>query len=115
MDIIQAILDLLSAPNFDKESSQKNKAGYFLFISSLISIALFFLSSDSFENQHLFLILISLIGLSIILNIVLIFLLIKFKIIQPTTFKDFIYYLVGLTLLISSIGLFLINYFNIFN
>ena len=68
MDIIQAILDFITVPNFDKESTKKDKAGYFLFITSLISIALFFLSSDLFENQHYLLILISLIGSSIILN-----------------------------------------------
>ncbi|MFV0146472.1 hypothetical protein NZD85_11475 [Empedobacter stercoris] len=113
MDIIQAILDFISAPNFNKENTQKDKAGYFLFITSLISIALFFLSSDLFENQHFFLILISIIGVSIILNIVLIFILIKFKIIQPTTFNNFIFYLIGLILLVSSFGLFLIDYFKI--
>ena len=52
MDIIQAILDFITVPNFDKESTKKDKADYFLFITSLISIALFFLSSDLFENQH---------------------------------------------------------------
>ncbi len=113
MDIIQAILDFITVPNFDKESTKKDKADYFLFITSLISIALFFLSSDLFENQHYLLILISLIGSSIILNIILILLLIKFKIIQSTTFLNFIYYLVGLILLTSSFGLFIFDYFKI--
>lgn len=113
MDIIEAILDFFLAPGFNKENTQKDKAGYFLFITSLISIALFFLSYDLFENQHFILILISLIGSSIILNIGLILLLIKFKMIQPTTFLNFIYYLVGLMSLTSSFGLFIIDYFKI--
>ncbi len=114
MDILQAILDFFSVTSYKSDNSKKDKAVLFLMITSFLSITLLFSVNSIYEKNNLLLIVILLIIFSLILSILIILSLIKLKIIQPTSFSNFILYLVGLILLIGSSTLFFIDYFNLF-
>ena len=115
MDFIQVILDFFSATSYKSENSKKDKAGFFLMISTFLSIALLFSVNSIYEINNILLIIVLLIIFSLILSILIILSLIKLKIIQPTNFNNFILYLIGLILLIGSLTLFFIDYFKIIN
>ena len=51
MDFIQVILDFFSATSYKSENSKKDKAGFFLMISTFLSIALLF-SVNSIKRQR---------------------------------------------------------------
>ena len=122
IEIISEILSLLESNSgnyriqeVSEEKEENNKRSWsipFLIIAIILSIAFSYLSSAIFQHQKIILILGSIIGISIIFNLTLIFLLIHFKIVQPTTFGRFMNYFIGLILFTSSSGLFIIDYFN---
>ena len=122
IEIISEILSLLESNSgnyrikeVSEEKEENNKRSLsipFLVIAIILSIAFSYLSSAIFQHQKIILILVSIIGISIILNLTLIFLLIQFKIVQPTTFGRFMNYFIGLILFTSGSGLFIIDYFN---
>ena len=119
IEIISEILSLLESNSgnyrIKEEKEENNKRSWsipFLVIAIILSIAFSYLSSAIFQHQKIILILGSIIGISIILNLTLIFILIQFKIVQPTTFGRFMNYFIGLILFTSGSGLFIIDYFN---
>jgi len=84
-------------------------------ISTFLSIALLFSVNSIYEKNNILLIIVLLIIFSLILSILIILGLIKLKIIQPTSFSNFILYLIGLILLIGNSILCFIDYFKIIN
>ena len=125
IEMISEILSLLESNSgnyrikeVSEEKEENNKRSWsipFIVIAVILSIALIYLSSAIFQHQKIFLILLSIIGISVIFNLTLIFLLIHFKIIQPTTFGRFTNYFIGLILFTSSFSLFIIHTFKVFN
>lgn len=119
MDFFSAILDFISIfPNRnenDYTDKQKNYANRFFIISFLLSVGLILLSLTIFKNPKLLKILIISLISSLTISIIMIYTFVKLKFIETTTSNNFLFYLIGLILIIGSFELFIIQYFSIFN
>lgn len=110
MDLLELILMILGSSS---SSSNDQKAEYFIAVSSIVAFILNILSIETLKNGNNSMLLILIIACSCIISFSILYFLNKLKNYKPTTFGNYVAYLLGLILLFESTSVFVIHYFNL--